>query len=321
MIGDRVPAPGWAMDILDRNITTWFMEGMSTSVHTEDLVYPTLANMKEMTSINDVIATFSGGQLYGIHQPMEKARLYEPGTGWKIRMSPQIYKNSFLVPGTVMEWSQYQRFVQDNARILGAFGIVTLDYVFVNMLNNGFNPAYPIYDGEPLFSQNHVLKNAPGVYANRPQTGTPLSQEALAEAYIYFMNMPNDDGLRYSMRPAYLVVPPSMAPRAAQIMGQTLDPNVQNNGTPALATGFKQFGAPQIIVSSKLTNPNAWFLIAAKGGLTSNGHGLDLWFTPEGYPTTETVDLRDPKAKKYIGSFRVAPTITKARGVYGNPGA
>ena len=320
MIGQRYPAPGWAQDITDKNIMFWFMEGMSTQIADEDIIYKQIANIREMRSINDVIATFSGGQLYGIHQPMEKARTYEPGTGWKIRMFPQIYKNAFLVPGTVSQWSDYDRFVQEQARSLGVFGIVTLDHVFVNMLNNAFDPAYPIFDGEPLASQNHVLKNGLGVYANRPANGSPVSQESLAEAYQYFMSMPNDDGLRFSMKPAFLLVPPGQVMKAAQVLGQTLDPNVANNGTPALATGFRQFGIPRIIVSSKLTNPNAWFLIAAPGNVASNGHGLDLYFTPEGYPKTETVEERDPKAKKHIGSFEVAPTITKARGVWANPG-
>lgn len=320
MISERYLAPGWAQDVTDKNISLWFMEGMSDAVMNEDIIYNKLANIREMRSINDVVATFTGGQLYGVHGEMEKARLYEPGTGWKIRMFPQIFKNSFMVPGTVMQWSEYQRFVEQQSKILGAFGIITLDHVFVSMLNNGFDPAFPIYDGQPLFSTNHVLKNAMGVYANRPANGSPISQDSLAEAYTYFMSMPNDDGIKFSMTPKYLLVPPAMAMKAAQILGQTLDPAVNNNGTPALATGFKQFGIPQIIVSSKLTDPYAWFLISDKGQLAGNGHGLDMYFTPQGYPTTEVVELRDPKAKKYIGSFEVAPAITKARGVYGNPG-
>lgn len=321
MIGDRYLAPGWAQDILDRNTTLWFMEGMSDAVMTEDIVYNEIANIREMTSPTDQIATFTGGQLYGLHAPMEKARVYEPGTGWKIRPSPNIYKNAFLVPGTVMEWGQYQRFVQQQAKILGSFGIITLDYVFIQMLNNGFDAAFPVYDGEPLFSRNHVLRNAPGVFANRPAQGGPINQDNLAEAYTYFLSMPNDDGMRFSMRPAILLIPPQQAMRAAQTLNQTLDPDVSNNGTPALATGYRNFGAPRIVISSKLTSETAWFLLAAKGGLAGNGHGLDLWFTPDGYPSTERVLERDPKSEKYIGSFRVASTVTKVRGAWGNPGA
>jgi hypothetical protein len=321
MIGDRYLAPGFAQDILDKNISTWFMEGMSDAILKEDIIYDKIANIREMRSPNDVVATFSGGQLYGLHQPMEKARTYEPGSGWKIRMYPQIYKNAFIVPGTVQEWRDYQNFVQMQSRQLGAFGIITLDYVFVNMLNNGFDPAYPIYDGEPLFSTTHVLKNAPGVFANRPENGSFISQDSIAEASTYFMSMPNDDGIRFSMRAAWLIITPSQFGKAMQVLGQTLDPAVANNGTPALTASFAQFGGPpKVIVSSKLTNPDAWFLLADRGSLAGNGHGLDMYFTPDGYPKTQTVIEQDPKSEKHIGSFRVAPTITKASGVWGNPG-
>ena len=321
MIDQRYPTYGWGSLLLDKNIKEWFFEGMTDAVYKEDLLYPVLANVREMTSLNDVVATFTGGQLYGQHDHMEKARTYEPGSGWQIRMNPLLFKNSFVVPGSITQWSQYTMFIQTQMRMLGAYGLITLDYVFVNMLNNAFNAAFPIYDGEPLASTSHVLKNAPGVFANRPATGSPISQESLAEAYEYFMAMPNDDGIKFGMRPQFLVVPVSQAIKAAQILNQTLDPSINNNGTPALATGYSKFGSPTLIVSSKLTNPNAWFLVAGKSQVSGNGHGLDLYFTPRGYPGTESIPRKDPDHEKHIGKFEVAPTIMKARGIWANPGS
>lgn len=319
MISDRYPAPG-LNDLTDKNIIMWYMEGMAAEIVSIDTIYNKIANIREMKSINDVIATWTGGQLYGIHQAMEKARTYEPNTGWRIRMFPNIYKNSFQVPATITEWDDQRRFVEQQSAILGTFGIVTLDYVFVNLLNNAFDVNYPVYDGQPLCSLNHVLKNATGVLANRPAAGSAISQDTVSDGYTYFMSMKSDDGLLFSMRVAFLVVPPSQFGKAAQVLAQTLDPLANNNGTPALTASFSDYGVPKIIVSSKLTSPFAWFMLAGPATLSGNGHGLDLWFTPDGYPATKTIKKEDPDYTKHIGMFRVAPTITKVRGVWGNPG-
>jgi hypothetical protein len=306
-------------DVFNRQIRTWFMEGMQEAISAENLLYTKLANIRTIENPNDLLATFSSGEMYARHGSWQVAKTYEWKDGWRIQPVPHLYKNAFQLPDTALQYGPMQQMAQRQANLLGAMGIQTLDTIFVNMLNNGFSTDYPVYDGQPLFSDSHVLRNYPGVFSN---LGTPsaFNQASFQEALEYFLDMPSDNGMRFRMTPQYIVVHPSQLLNVLQTLGTTLDPSVNNNGTPSISA-INPYGRLQVLTSPKLTNPDAWFIIAGPSGVEGMGHGLDLWFTPQGTPRTRTKRLEDPYGTKYIGEFEVAPLITKVRGVFGNAGA
>ena len=302
--------------VFDRQIIAWFIEGLNEAIDGDTgIVYTKLANIRKLENPNDAIATYTGGGYYGLHGEWEPARLFEPGQGWRITFLPYLFKNAFRVPGTLTEFQGSMKLVETLSRQLGGYGVQTIDQLFVNMLNNGFNASFPTYDGQPLFSLSHPLRNSAGTFANRPAAGSALDAASLGAALTYFMDIPNDDGMRISMTPRYLVIHPNLMLRAEQLLSSLSPLDAPNENVRSIVAGKLE-----IVVSPKLTNPNAWFVLAAPGSLEGSAHGLDLWFTPEGMPKTERIELQDPKGVKHIGMFRVAPAIVRVRGAFGNPG-
>jgi hypothetical protein len=308
------------VDIFDNQVTEWYMEGMDSTINspTSGILYRDLANLRRLDNPKDVINSFTGGGLYGTHGEWEEARLFEPGAGWRISFNPQLLKSSFRVPETLTQYGKAPPYVADQVKLLGDYGIHSIDQMFINMLNNGFDASYSAYDALPLFSVSHPLRNAAGTFANRPVSGGALSETTLAAALTYFMSIKNDDGYGISMTPYALVVPTGLRLLADQIL---LSSSISgsNAGLRNLVTGYSSL---QVYSSSKLTSATAWFVLAAPSpNMRSNGHGLDLWFTPEGQPSVKTKLLEDPYGTKFIGAFNMASSVTKVRGAYGNPGA
>lgn len=306
-----------SIPVFNRNVQTWFREGIDTFVSANNgIVYPMLANPRTLQSPDDLIGTFTGGSYYSLHGVFEPARMYEPGRGWTMGFDPLIFRSAFRVPD---EMTQYRgniaSMVQNWARNLGANAIQTIDLLWVNLLNNGFNAAYPIYDTLPLFSTAHPLRNAPGVFANRPVSGAALDENTLAAGLTYFMNIADDDGMSMAMTPKYLLVPTTMHLLAEQLVGSQSPLAAPNENVRS-----RVYQKLQVISSPKLTSATAWFILAEPSELQSQGHGLDLWFSPNGMPKTRTLRNEDPQYTKYIGELQTVAYATKARGVYGNPG-
>lgn len=309
----------WPLDWQNRNIVMWFAEGMSESTTGSDsLIYPKIANIRTMRSPNDIIATFYGGGMYKRHGEWTPAETFEPGDGWRITVNAHIYKNAFQVADANLEFGD-GGYIAMQSRTLGAYGTQTIDSLFVNIFNNGFDAAWPVYDGQPLFSQNHPLKGVGGVFANRPAVGTDLDTDALMAGMSYFFKMKSDDGMFFSMNPKYLLVHPDLYYKALTLLGTPTQIG-QNNPNIPNPLSFTPAGQLTILYSAKLTDPNAWFLLAERSEIAGMGHGLDIWFTPNGRPTTKTYRKEDPDGYKYVGMFRAGTAVTKVRGAYGNPG-
>lgn len=310
----------WTLDWQNRNIMEWFSEGMSKATQSdESLIYNKVANIRVQRNPNDIIATFWGGGFYKRHGEWQKADVFEPGMGWKIVVKTFLYKNAFQVADENLVFGD-GGYIAMQMRTLGAYGIQTVDNIWVNILNNGFDPAYPVYDGQPLFSINHPYKGTGGVFANRPATGSDLTQDSLLEGMNYFLNMRTDDGMAFSMTPKFLIVHTSQYYQAIRMLSIPTQLGQANPAIPNVLFGTP-YGGLTVLTSAKLTDTNAWFLLADRSEVSGMGHGLDLWFTPNGQPSTKTVRLEDPDAYKYIGKLRAGTVVTKVRGAWGNPGA
>lgn len=156
--------------------------------------------------------------------------------------------------------------------------ILTYEFVFWNMLNLGFSLNAPIYDGQPLFSNSHPLGPIPspnGVTSITGQTysnylgAVALSPESLYQADLLFQNLLSDRALPVYKTPVDLIVPSSpLAKIAEEVVGTPATPwNADNTKNTA-------FESKRIRVSRYLTSPQAWFIMAAKGDLEGDAHGL-----------------------------------------------
>jgi len=133
-------------------------------------------------------------------------------------------------------------------------------------LNNGFSSETSA-DGVAAFSASHVLGNG-DTARNILNPGQDLSWNSLTQAMIDMQTETKSDGGRFvtPITSWDIVVPPALEFTAARIINSTLLPGVADNDANVL----KQRRSFNIIVNPHLTDPDAWFLLAAD----KSRHGL-----------------------------------------------
>jgi len=133
----------------------------------------------------------------------------------------------------------------------------TKEILGASVLNNGFNAAIPIGDGQPLFSLNHPIDT--GVVANRPAAIVDLNEASLEAAIIGIQGFQDQSGQLVMTLPQKLVVPRQNQFVAERILGSQFRTNTANNDISALYSmksipmGWK--------CNQYLTSPAAWYLI------------------------------------------------------------
>jgi len=134
-----------------------------------------------------------------------------------------------------------------------------------NVLNNGFNGAFPGGDGVSLFGVNsssvrvgHPLVNG-GVNFNSPATGTDLNETALENAAIQIAAWTDERGLLIAAKIRKMVIPPALMFVAKRLLDTELRVSTADNDINAL----KQMGTvPEgYTVNHFLTDTNNWFLL------------------------------------------------------------
>lgn len=125
------------------------------------------------------------------------------------------------------------------------------------ILNNGFNPAFPGGDGQPLFSANHPLVGG-GVNSNVPSIAADLNETSLENAQIQISQWVDERGLLIAARPVKAIVPTQLQFVIERLMKTDLRVATADNDINAL----KSMGAiPEgYRINHYLTDPDAWFL-------------------------------------------------------------
>lgn len=132
------------------------------------------------------------------------------------------------------------------------------EVAFFNLFNNAFSSTTTA-DGLALCHDAHTTPT--GTYTIRNQLSTPsdLSVTSLKQAVADFRkNFVGDSGIKYDIKPKYLVVPEELRLDAIQIVQSDLLAGTANNDVNSL----KGEGL-QILASPHLTDADAWFLVAA----------------------------------------------------------
>lgn len=204
-----------------------------------------------------------------------------------------LYKNKFPMYAKALRNSLAQ-----TKEVLGA-----------SILNNGFDPNFPIGDGQPLFSANHPIDGS--VYSNTG-TATQLSQSALEDAITQIQQFRNQAGLISMTQPLKLVVPPTLQWKAATILksAYVTGGSAANDINPL----FNLSAIPQgYRVNQFLTNKNAWFI-------TTDAPDGFKHFIREKPETDVYVDFAtDNLMAKAIETYSFG--VSNARAAYGNQGA
>jgi len=187
----------------------------------------------------------------------------------------------------------------------------TKEYYGAYIFNGAFDTASPHTsggDGEYLGSTSHPLTGG-STYQNILTTAADLGISSLEEALYTFRLTLGDRSEILELEPKYLVVPPQL-----ERLGWEL---LQSQGRPDTANRADNWMKTQgltLVVWSKLTDSDAWFLLSDK-----SQHGLVFYNRTD----LETDSDRDFKSKDFMYSVytRFSVGWTDWRGFFGTPGA
>lgn len=138
----------------------------------------------------------------------------------------------------------------------------TKEILGASILNNGFNAAFPIGDGQPLFSVNHPIDG--GVFANTSAVAADLNEASLEQGIIGIQQFRNQANLIVQTKPKKLVVGPQNQFVADRLLGSAFRINTPNNDISAvynLSAVPEGYRVNQFI--TQINNPlvNTWFLL------------------------------------------------------------
>jgi phage major head subunit gpT-like protein len=179
-----------------------------------------------------------------------------------------------------------------------------------NVLNNGFNSAFPGGDGVELFSTQHPLVSG-GVNSNEPSTPADLNETSLEAAVIQIAAWTDERGLLIAAKPRKLIVPPSLMFIATRLLETELRVGTADNDINAL----KNNGSiPEgYSVNHYLTDADAWFLCTdVPNGLK---HFVRMPMAPSMDGDFDTGNVRYKARERYSFGF------SDPLGVFGSPGA
>jgi hypothetical protein len=97
-----------------------------------------------------------------------------------------------------------------------------------------------------------------GNWSNILSTAADMSEASLEDLNVQIMNATNERGLKISLMPKSLIVPPALVFEAARILKSQLQNDTANNATNAMRSmGLFPEGAK---VNHYLTDTDAWFI-------------------------------------------------------------
>lgn len=175
------------------------------------------------------------------------------------------------------------------------------------IFNNGFDPSYPLADGQPFFSLNHPIDG--GSVSN---TGTPqqLNESSLESALIQIQQFKDAAGLLAQIKPVKLLLPPQLQYQGTRLLQSAFRTGVANNDISAV---YNLSAVPKgYTVNQFLTSPDAWFLL-------TNADGLKYYSREK----IETDVYTDFSTKNLLASAieRYSFGVSNFRAAYGNKGA
>lgn len=185
----------------------------------------------------------------------------------------------------------------------------TKNTLAANILNNAFNNAFPIGDGQPVCSTAHPIDGT--VASNRPAVGAAFSENAIEQAIIQIQRFPMVSGMLSQTMVEKLIVPAERQFDADRLLNSTFRINTANNDISAIYNG--SYIPKGVKVNQFLTNPRAWFVLTdAESGFK---HYQREDVQVQTYADPDTYNLKFSAFERY--SFG----LSNWRALYGSPGA
>jgi hypothetical protein len=229
---------------------------------------------------------------------------------WTARYNHETIAMGFSITEEAMEDNLYDSLSTRYTKSLARAMAYSKQVKAANILNNGFNAAFPGGDGVSLFSTAHPLVSG-GTNSNRPTVASDLNETALENAVIQIAAWTDEKGLLIAAKPRKLIIPPALMFVATRLLETNLRVGTTDNDINAL----KNNGSiPEgYTVNHFLTDPNAWFLT------TDVPNGLKHFVR---VPMSTSMDADfDTGNNRYKARERYSFGWSDPLGVYGSPGA
>ena len=176
---------------------------------------------------------------------------------WTARYTHETIALGFSLTEEAVEDNLYDTLSARYTKALARAMAYTKQVKAANVLNNGFNVAFPGGDGAALFSASHTLVTG-GSNSNIPAVASDLNETALENAVIQIAAWTDERGLLLAAKPKKLVIPPALQFIATRLLETELRVGTADNDINAI----KNNGSiPEGYTTNHfLTDPDAWFL-------------------------------------------------------------
>lgn len=218
---------------------------------------------------------------------------------------------SFTLTQESIEDNLYKSEFPQQAKNLRNSLMVTKNILGANVLNNAFNPAYAIGDGQSVCSTAHPIDG--GTYSNAFNTGgvtVDFSEAGLEQAIMLIQQFPMQSGLLSQTMARKLILPRTLQFAASRLLNSQFRVDTANNDINALyhndyiPEGYK--------INQYLTSNTAWFILTdAPDGLKHFQRSPVTTDTYVDYPTNNVMC----KAME-----RYSFGVSNPRGIFGSPG-
>lgn len=229
------------------------------------------------------------------------------------------YALGFIITRILVEDDLYDQEGPRKAKSLARSMHQARETVGANIYNNAFNNdgTHDGGDGVSLIASaggggdtSHPLISG-GTFTNGPTTAADLSEAAIEQACIDISKYEDDRGLKISVMPQSLIIPPDLVFEAERILKSPARVETADNDLNALMAMGKFPGG--IKANHYLTDANAWFI------RTDCPEGMKH-FERRGVTFSMDNDF-DTDNAKYKATERYSFGWTDPRALWGSPGA
>jgi hypothetical protein len=179
-----------------------------------------------------------------------------PKAGNNKTITPVKYGLGYSISEEAVDDGKFD-LIADAIRKMGESARETQEQAGMDVFNNGFG-TQTVADTLSLFNASHTTPTGTITFRNQLASNSDLSYSSLQTAIQDFgKQFRGDSGIYKSIRPKYLLVPQELKMYASELVGSSQKPDsADNNISSVNGEGL------QLLVSPRLTDSNAWFLIA-----------------------------------------------------------
>jgi hypothetical protein len=217
---------------------------------------------------------------------------------------------SFTITKEAVEDNLYQNQFPQQAISLRNSLRITKNILGANILNNAFNAAYPIGDGQAVCSANHPIDG--GVFSNTlaGSASVDFSEAGVEQAIILIQKFPMQSGILSQTMAKKMILPRELQFSASRLLNSAFRVDVANNDINALY--HNDYIPDGYRINQFLTSPTAWFVLTdAEDGLKHFQRTPVETDTYVDYPTDNVM----AKATE-----RYSFGISNPRAIFGSPG-